>query len=406
MDNSEILKRLNGINWNFDFTIDYGNDVLHPFNCRKYYSYPATFIPEIPYALIEILSQKGDVVLDPFGGIGTTFLQALSLERVPYSFDINPVASTVCKTLYMLFNPSVNKNLIKSQLLQLCDGYDHTKDYSANLSTQRKELAGWFEENTFNEVAFLFQQFEHITDQTTRDVMKLILSSILVTLSSQNKGWAYIADNVRPKADELRKKGVFEHFKISVKNLINDIVIHIDKLPNTYAAFYSALSSETRVFNDSLINNATIQAETVSLVVTSPPYPKMIDYVKSQRLSFGFLNKNLSDYVIKETGARYRRSRKDFLTSYEEDIKKINSKIVNLLRKNGYLCIVLPDYEATDNRREVIERIVKNYIELGLTKELEISRYIPSHKRTLSIQWATLVNERIYIFRKGEENAF
>ena len=119
MDNSEVKKRLNSINWNFDFTIDYGEDALHPFNCRKYYSYPATFIPEIPYALIEILSQKGDVVLDPFGGIGTTFMQALSLERVPYSFDINPVASTVCKTLYMLFNPSVNKEQIKNQLLQL-----------------------------------------------------------------------------------------------------------------------------------------------------------------------------------------------------------------------------------------------------------------------------------------------
>ena len=139
MDNSEVKKRLNSINWNFDFTIDYGEDALHPFNCRKYYSYPATFIPEIPYALIEILSQKGDVVLDPFGGIGTTFMQALSLERVPYSFDINPVASTVCKTLYMLFNPSVDKEQIKNQLLQLCEGFDAAKDYTIDLSEQRKE---------------------------------------------------------------------------------------------------------------------------------------------------------------------------------------------------------------------------------------------------------------------------
>ena len=102
MDNSEIKKRLNSINWNFDFTINYGEDTLHPFNCRKYYSYPATFIPEIPYAMIEILSKKGDVVLDPFGGIGTTFIQALSLERVPFSFDINPIATNVCKTLYVI----------------------------------------------------------------------------------------------------------------------------------------------------------------------------------------------------------------------------------------------------------------------------------------------------------------
>lgn len=87
---------------------------------------------------------------------------------------------------------------------------------------------------------------------------------------------------------------------------------------------------------------------------------------------------------------------------YKNDIKQINSKMAELLKKDGYLCVVLPDYETADKRKEVIEDVVKNYIELGLTKEFEINRYIPSHKRTLSIQWATLVNERIYIFRKGE----
>lgn len=219
MDNSEIKKRLNSINWNFDFTIDYGKDTLHPFNCRRYYSYPATFIPEIPYAMIEILSQKGDVILDPFGGIGTTFMQALSLERIPYSFDINPIATTVCKTLYMLFEPSINKEIIRNQLLQLCEGYDETSDYTVGLSTQRKELSGWFEKSTFNEISFLFEQFDHLQDQIVQNVMKLILSSILVTLSSQNKGWAYIADNVKPKKDELKKKRAFEQYTISTKKI-------------------------------------------------------------------------------------------------------------------------------------------------------------------------------------------
>ena len=254
--------------------------------------------------------------------------------------------------------------------------------------------------NTFNEISFLFQQFDHIQDQNVQDVMKLILSSILVTLSSQNKGWAYIADNVKPKADELRKKHVFEQYKNSVKTLLNDVIEHEARLPETYSAFYSTISNETRVYEDSLVNVA-MNSETVDLVVTSPPYPRMIDYVKSQRLSFDFFNESFGDYVGKEIGARYRRSRRDFLACYEKDIKEINSKIVDLLKKNGYLCVVLPDYETSDNRKAVIERIVENYFKLGLTKVFEVSRYIPSHKRTLSIQWATLVNERIYIFQKG-----
>lgn len=400
MENSEIKKRLNSINWNFDFTIDYGGDTLHPFNCRRYYSYPATFIPEIPYAMIEILSQKGDVVLDPFGGIGTTFMQALSLERIPYSFDINPVATTVCKTLYMLFDPSINKETIRNQLLQLCEGYDETKDYTVYLSIQRKELSGWFEKNTFNEISFLFYKFDHLQDKVVQNVMKLILSSILVTLSSQNKGWAYIADNVKPKKDELREKPVFDQYAISTKNLLNDVIDHESRLPSSFAAFYSKISHKSRVFEDSLVN-APIKSESVDLVITSPPYPRMIDYVKSQRLAFNFFNENFADYIGREIGARYRRSRRDCLNSYEQDIRQINKKIFDVLKPGGYFCVVLPDYDAKDNRKDVIERIVEDYTKLGMDKVFEVGRYIPSHKRTLSIQWATLVNERIYIFQKG-----
>lgn len=400
MDNNEVINKLNSINWSFDFTINYGRDILHPFNCRKYYSYPATFIPEIPYALIEILSNKGDVVLDPFGGIGTTFMQALTLERVPYSYDINPIVSDVCNTLYMLFNPNIDKELIKQDLLQLYGGYNETMNYSTNLSSHLSELAGWFEENTFNELAFLFQQYDNIKNQTIKKVMRLILSSILVKLSSQNKGWAYIADNVKPKLDELKRKPVFDYYNSSVNNLLTDIVEHKSKLSGSFNSFYEKISQNPRVFEDSIINTS-IRSETVNLVVTSPPYPKMIDYVKSQRLSFDLYNKNLKDYVDKEIGARCRRARQDSLDNYKSSMKEVNAKIVDLIQKDGYLCVVLPEYEDSDNRREVIDNIVSTYIELGLKKVYDVSRYIPSHKRTLSIQWATLVNERIYIFQKG-----
>ena len=400
MDNNEIKKKLSSINWNFDFTIDYREGMLHPFNCRKYYSYPATFIPEIPYALIEILSQKGDVILDPFGGIGTTFIQALSLERIPYSFDINPIATNVCKTLFMLFNPSLDKEIIKNQLLQLCEKYNEKKDYTVNISENQKELFGWFEKVTFNELSFLFQQCDQLDDTAMKAVMELVLSSILVTLSSQNKGWAYIADNVKPKEDEIRKKPVFEQYKISLKNLLNDIINYEGRLPSSFKNFYSTISRGERIFADTILNSK-MEEETVDLIVTSPPYPRMIDYVKSQRLSFKFFNQDFHEYINEETGARYRRCRKDSLASYESEIMHINEKASKLLKKGGYMCAVLPDYEITDDRKEVIEKVVENYTNLGLTKVFDVGRYIPSHKRTLSIQWATLVNERIYVFQKG-----
>ncbi len=400
MDNSELRNKLSSINWNFDFTIEYEKSGRRPFNCREYYSYPATFIPEIPYALIEVLSSKGGVVLDPFGGIGTTFMQALSLEREPFSFDINPIATMVCKTLYKLFNPSIDKQEIKTKLLGVIDGYNSTVDYSEGLTKTRKELSGWFENNTFNEIAFLCSRLDDISGEIEKEVMELVLSSLLVTLSSQNKGWAYIADNVKPKEDEFRRKNVFDQYKLTVKNLLNDVDEYIHCLPETFTAFYNDISQRDHVFNDSLLV-APLKANSVDLIVTSPPYPRMIDYVKSQRLSFNFINENFNEYVGREIGARYRRSRRDCLISYENSIKEINSKITELMKIGGYLCLVLPDYDEQDNRKEVIQNIVEDYTKRGLTKVFEVGRYIPSHKRTLSIQWATLLNERIYIFQKG-----
>ncbi len=405
MENNEILKKLNSVNWNFDFSIPYGAGMLRPFNCRKYYSYPATFIPEIPYTLIEILSQKGDVVVDPFGGIGTTFMQALSLERIPFTFDINVVASNVCTTLYRLLDPTIDHENIRDLLVSLPERYNSVVDYACQLSSCRAELSGWFEQETFNELAYLFVSYDHLEITLAKAVLELVLSSILTTLSSQNKGWAYIADNVKPKPDELRRKDVFKQYLMSTTSLFNDINSHLNILESVwedYIDFYDETARTQRVFDNSILM-ATINNCSVDLVITSPPYPKMIDYVKSQRLSFCFYERDFHEYVQNEIGARYRRTRKDALESYTKSVKQHIDKMKLILKTGGYLCLVLPDYDDNakeKNRRKAISEIVNYCFELGLNKIFELGRYIPSHKRTLSIQWATLVNERIFIFQK------
>lgn len=400
MDINNIKSKLNGINWDFDFKLNYNQESLHPFNCRDYYSYPATFIPEIPYTLIEILTKKGDVVVDPFGGIGTTFMQALILERIPYSFDINPVASNVCQLLFELFNPSLDRMTLKKYLLDLVKCYSPQKDYTICLSDKRKELKDWFEHDTFNELSFLFEKYDQMNDHIVHDTLRIIISSLLVTLSSQNKGWAYIADNVKPRHDELRNKSVYDFYKMAVKKMVNDVDNQIRNTSTSFPTFYKSIESEKHVFTDS-IDNSGFEKKCIDLVITSPPYPRMIDYVKSQRLAFYFLEDNYNKYTESEIGARYRRARKNGLFEYQEMITKINCFIVERIKKNGYYCIVLPDYTSDDNRKETIEKIIKGYADFGLEKIFDVRRYIPSNKRTLSIQWASLVNERIIVFQKG-----
>ncbi|WP_456463737.1 DNA-methyltransferase [Persephonella sp.] len=51
--------------------------------------HPATFPIEIPKRLIKMYSFKGDVVLDPFAGTGTTLIAAYILKRNSVGYEIN-----------------------------------------------------------------------------------------------------------------------------------------------------------------------------------------------------------------------------------------------------------------------------------------------------------------------------
>lgn len=52
--------------------------------------HPAVFPIALPKRCIELFTHKGELVLDPFVGIGTTLVAAQDLERNAVGFDLNP----------------------------------------------------------------------------------------------------------------------------------------------------------------------------------------------------------------------------------------------------------------------------------------------------------------------------
>jgi site-specific DNA-methyltransferase (adenine-specific) len=56
----------------------------------KRIGHPAPFPEELPYRLIQLYSFKGDIILDPFMGSGTTAVAALKTGRKFVGYDISP----------------------------------------------------------------------------------------------------------------------------------------------------------------------------------------------------------------------------------------------------------------------------------------------------------------------------
>ncbi|RQD76974.1 MAG: site-specific DNA-methyltransferase, partial [Candidatus Syntrophonatronum acetioxidans] len=65
-------------------------------------SYRACFKPQLPRFFIELLTEGGDRVYDPFSGRGTTVVEAGLLGRQVISNDINPLSRILCQPRFFV----------------------------------------------------------------------------------------------------------------------------------------------------------------------------------------------------------------------------------------------------------------------------------------------------------------
>ncbi|MFW6016540.1 MAG: TRM11 family SAM-dependent methyltransferase [bacterium] len=92
--------------------------------------YRGNFAPQIPRNLILKYSKRGDTVLDPMMGGGTTLIEAKMLNRKGIGFDINPDAVKLCKK-----NLSIKKKCIYEPNIRVADArnFPNIEDESIDL---------------------------------------------------------------------------------------------------------------------------------------------------------------------------------------------------------------------------------------------------------------------------------
>ena len=404
---SEVEIVLRNINWSFFPRPSSSATNKRLFNCRKYHWYPATFIPEIPYTLIELLSKPGDKVFDPFLGIGTTFFQALMLNRIPLGLDNSYISIEYNSSLFTLFDPHISLSKIHKNIISKTEKKNAEVDYLKILNGKNNFqylglLQKWYSHKNFNDLCFLFLLESKVRDKYTKAAIKLSISSILSMVSNQDRGWGCIADNVLPKKHQVKSINVIQVFIKSLNSLLGDVEILKNAID--YKKAYAEVDRLQSITHANVKECSKIKDKSIDLIVTSPPYPNMVDYTTSQRLSYYYFGYDLNIDKENEIGARCQRKRKDALNNYLVNMKCANKNITQTLKKGGLLCYIMPSFNSNNNNNDdrisVVEGVISNLQELGLKNEIELIRSIPSLRRSHNKKWATLDKEKIYIFRK------
>lgn len=257
-------------NWSFaDATTTKTNYLTH-----GYHRYPAKFIPQIVQKLIGMYGERGGVIFDPFGGCGTTLVEAKTLGYPSIGFDINPVAKFITQVKLTPIHPlRLEKSLARFERRI-------SKLYGQSTTTvHHPRIFYWFDENTIRKLDSIYSAVLQISDYQIRKFYLCSFSHILKSCS------IWLSKSIKPTRD-LNK---------TIPDPLQIFRYHLSFMMKHNRAFYEKLSTpdNLRVPAKMYLRDSTktfpIGDNSVNLIITSPPYVTSYEYADLHQLTLLWL---------------------------------------------------------------------------------------------------------------------
>ncbi|WP_170942655.1 DNA methyltransferase [Pseudomonas lundensis] len=391
-----INEQLESVDWSFP---NLGNSGIHSLHW-----YPATYVAAIPGTLIPVFTEKGGLVLDPFNGSGTSGVEAIRLGRHFIGMDTNPVALLMSQAKLHFPDPkSLRKHI--DTIIRDSEKLFSTQETIPHPHTE--ELSAWYHIDTLNTLNRLLTAILKISNNDTRRCLLAIFSGVLKNTSSQGRHWGWVCDNVKPKPFEITFKDALSTF-INAANDYIKITDQSHKLVQVHSENETRKQTRSRyrlIHGDCVTNMQQLPDEHIDFIVTSPPYYGVADYVKSQRLSYLWFDKDelapeqlgyrdFEKLRSHESGARSNRTRKNSHELYMAFICSFFTQCHRVLKKGSSMALVVGESGArASTTNELILAAEAEGFHLSLRRE----RDIKSSRRRLM---ASVKCEDILIFIK------
>ncbi len=257
---------------------------------HSFHEYKGRFYPQLAKAFMNYAGiKKGDTVLDPFCGSGTTLVESFLFGANAIGIDINPIAFLLAKAkVKSILLKQKDLSGIRKAFESINENSDWKKikieDYNSTLDTEY--LQNWFPENNLKKIILIQEVIQTLPNETSQLFSKVVLSNLLRDFSLQDPTQL----RIRRRADQPNEN-LIETFK---KNLVEQI----ENLERFQSLNRFELNSKVENFLGdirTLMKSANLKKNSVDVVITSPPYATALPYVDTDRLSlfaFGYTDKN------------------------------------------------------------------------------------------------------------------
>jgi DNA methylase len=284
---------------------------------HRLHPYLGKFVPQLAEAFIQRYAKPGELVWDPFAGSGTTLVEANAFGARAGGSDISAFNCLLTEVKTASYDP----RLLLADVVRL--SVRARRDWSAEVSPY---LEQWFAPRTLEE---LFAFRDRIAATTYKNLWRVVLSrSARSARLARHDDLDFPAEPVRSEyfchkhRRVCRPVGEAEKF---LRRYVRDAVQRIQEYADVRKrADVTVIHGDARLIDP---------PGPIDLVVTSPPYPGLIDYHEQHVYAYELLGLERRD--TDEIGRGVK--------GYCEDVAAVLTRCAGALRRGGKIVIVVND---------------------------------------------------------------
>jgi hypothetical protein len=352
-------------------------------------SYRACFKPQLPRFFIDRFTAPGDVVYDPFMGRGTTVLEAALAGRTPAGCDVNPLSAMLAQP--RLSPPTAGE--VERRLEEI--------DLSLALSYPR-EFEVFYHPETLREICALREYLLARDRRGSLDGIDRWIRMVAVNrLTGHSPGFfsVYTLPPNQATSIDAQARINARRKQIPPRRNVRDLIMGKTRslLTDCDAATRAALlrsANRATLLTRPARSTPQLKANSVSLVVTSPPFLDVVDYAGDNWLRGWFCGIDTSAVEI----SMHRK-----VTEWQAAMTSVFRELGRLLRPGGHVAFEVG--EVRNGKVKLEEAVLPCGVASGLEPLLVV---INAQQFTKTANcWGVRNNSkgtntnRIVVFRKG-----
>jgi len=277
------------------------------YSAHGLHEYRGKFNPQIVRAVGNLLGlERGDVILDPFCGSGTTLLEAAHTGWNALGVDINPLGVLIANAKISAFRAS--PAILERESEGLISRIEDAGRASAwqTVLPEPDYLAKWFPVDVLRQLAAILQAIDDCRPKKLQAVFRVVLSDICREVSLQDPGDL----RIRRRKEPAESYPATEWFAKAVRTKMRTIIRAREYLQAARDTKQLAVHADIREEpSDVKAFMAKCGKQKVDAAITSPPYATAMPYLDTQRLSLALLG------LVRSTDLRRRE--KDLIGNRE-----------------------------------------------------------------------------------------